>query len=135
MPATVSQVATGLATRLGTITGLRTYAYQPEQLNPPFAFPTITQVNYHRAFAGGDVVMDWVISVVVGRYTDRTAHAALDAYLSYDGASSIRAAIEADRTLGGVCQTLILSQGASINALTQGDADYLQITLECQVHA
>jgi hypothetical protein len=135
MPATVSQVATGLAARLGTITGLRTYTYQPEQLNPPFAYPDLTRVQYHRAFAGGDVVMDWTIHVIVGRYLDRTAHASLDGYLSYDGASSIRAAIEADRTLGGVCQTLILAEGANISALTQGDADFLQITLDCQVHA
>jgi hypothetical protein len=135
MPATVSQVATGLAARLGTITGLRTYTYQPEQLNPPFAYPDLTRVQYHRAFAGGDVVMDWTIHVIVGRYLDRTAHASLDGFLSYDGASSIRAAIEGDRTLGGVCQTLILSEGANISAVTQGDADFLQITLDCQVHA
>lgn len=135
MPATVNQVATGLATALGTISGLRTYAYQPEQLNPPFAYPTLDRVQYHRAFAGGDVVMDWTITVIVGRYTDRTAHSLLDSYLSYSGASSVRAAIEADRTLGGVCQTLILSDGASISALTQGDADFLAITAECKVHA
>ena len=45
MPATVSQVATGLATRLATISGLRTYTYQPEQLNPPFAYPQINRVE------------------------------------------------------------------------------------------
>ena len=135
MAATVSQVATGLAARLGTISGLRTYNYQPEQVNPPFAYPDLTRVQYHRAFGGGDVVMDWTIHVIVGRYLDRTAHASLDGFLSYDGASSIRSAIESDRTLGGVCQTLILSEGANISALTQGDADFLQITLDCQVHA
>lgn len=135
MPATVNEVATGLATALGTITGLRTFTYQPEQLNPPLAFPTIERINYHRAFAGGDVVMDWNITVIVGRYTDRTAHSLLDNYLSYSGTSSVRAAIEADRTLGGRVQTLILSDGASINAVTQGDADFLQITTQCQVHA
>ena len=135
MPATVNQVATGLATRLATISGLRTYTYQPEQLNPPFAYPTLNRITYHRAFGGGDVVMDWTIAVIVGRYTDRTAHSLLDTYLSYSGTSSIRAAIEGDTTLGGVVQTLILSDGANISAVTQGDADFLQITTECQVHA
>lgn len=135
MPATVNQVATGLATRLATISGLRTYTYQPEQLNPPFAFPTLNRITYHRAFNGGDVVMDWTVTVIVGRYTDRTAHSLLDSYLSYSGASSIRAAIEGDTTLGGVVQTVILSDGASVSAVTQGDADFLQITTDCQVHA
>jgi len=39
MPATISQVATGLATNLATVTGLRATSFQPEQLNPPLAFP------------------------------------------------------------------------------------------------
>jgi len=37
MPATIGTIATGLATALGTVSGLRTYAYQPEQLSPPGA--------------------------------------------------------------------------------------------------
>lgn len=135
MPATVSQVAAGLAARLATISGLRTYTYQPEQLNPPFAYPQINSVNYHRAFGGGDVVMDWTVHVVVGRWTDRTAHALLDEFLSYSGTKSIRAAIEADTTLGGVCQTLIVRSGADITSLDAGGAEFLQIQLQLEVHA
>ena len=59
MPATVTQVATGLATNLATISGLRTSVYQPEQLNPPMAFPTLNSVTYHNAMGGGDVTMLW----------------------------------------------------------------------------
>ena len=135
MPATVSQVATGLATRLATISGLRTYTYQPEQLNPPFAYPQINRVEYHRAFGGGDVVMDWTVHVVVGRYTDRTAHALLDDFLSYSGAKSVRSVIEGDTTLGGVCQTLIVRSGADITSLDAGGAEFLQIQLQVEVHA
>jgi len=135
MPATISEVATGLATALATVSGLRTYNYQPEQLNPPVAYPELTTVTYHRAFGGGDVVTNWNIGIVVGRYTDRTAHSLLDSYLSFSGASSIRAAIEADKTLGGRVQTLILSQGARITALSVADAEFLQIEFTCEVHA
>ena len=134
MPATVSQVATGLAARLGTITGLRTYTYQPEQLNPPFAFPTLNRIEYHRAFAGGDVVMDWTVNVIVGRYVDRNSFAILDDYLSYSGAKSVRAAIEGDKTLGGVCQTLVLPSGANITSLSSADAEFLQIQFQVTVH-
>ena len=134
MPATVSQVATGLATRLATISGLRTSAYQPEQLNPPFAFPTLNRIEYHRAFAGGDVVMDWTVNVIVGRYVDRNSFAILDDYLSYSGAKSVRAAIEGDKTLGGVCQTLVLPSGANIMSLSSADAEFLQIQFQVTVH-
>lgn len=134
MPATVSQVATGLANNLATISGLRTSAYQPEQLNPPFAFPTLNRIEYHRAFQGGDVVMDWTVNVIVGRYVDRNAFATLDGFLSYSGATSIRAAIEADKTLGGVCQTLVLPSGANITSLSSADAEFLQIQFQVTVH-
>jgi hypothetical protein len=134
MAATVSQVATGLANRLATISGLRTSAYQPEQLNPPFAFPTLNRIEYHRAFSGGDVVMDWTVNVIVGRYIDRNAFATLDDYLSYSGAKSVRAAIEGDKTLGGVCQTLVLPSGANITSLSSADAEFLQIQFQVTVH-
>jgi len=134
MPATVSQVATGLATNLATIAGLRTSAYQPEQLNPPFAFPTLNRIDYHKAFGGGDVVMDWTVNVIVGRYVDRNAFALLDDFLSFSGAKSVRAAIESDKTLGGVCQTLVLPSGANITSLSSADAEFLQIQFQVTVH-
>jgi hypothetical protein len=134
MPATVSQVASGLATRLATISGLRTSTYQPEQLNPPFAFPTLNSINYHRAMGGGDVVMDWTVNVVVGRYVDRNSFTILDGFLSYSGATSIRAAIEGDKTLGGICQTLVLPSGANIMSLSSADAEFLQIQFQVTVH-
>ena len=134
MPASVSSVATGLATALGTVTGLRTYNYQPEQLNPPIAYPALNSINYHRAMQGGDVVMDWTVFVIVGRWLDRTAHTALDDYLSYSGSKSVRAAIEGDTTLGGVCQTLIVRSGADITSLDAGGAQFLVIQMQVEVH-
>jgi hypothetical protein len=92
-------------------------------------------ITYHRAFSGGDVVMEWNVSVIAGRWTDRTAHALLDSYLSYDGASSIRAALEADKTLGGVVQTMIVENSANISSLSQADQEFLEITFQVTVHA
>jgi len=135
MPATVSQVATGLKNRLATVSGLRAFDYQPEQLNPPVGFPVIESIEYHAAMGGGDVQMRFNVFVIVGRYLDRVAHANLDAYLSYSGASSLRAALEGDRTLGGVAQTLIVDSATSISSLTVAEADFLQIVCSVVVHA
>ena len=77
MSATISQIASGLKTRLETISGLRGFSYQPEQENPPFGFPQLNGVDYHHAFRGGDVVTNWTVTVVVGRWLDRTANASL----------------------------------------------------------
>jgi hypothetical protein len=134
MAAGVGAVADGIKAALATVSGLRTFAYQPEQLNPPTAYPELTQVQYHRTMALGLQQMDWLIHIVVGRYTDRTAFALLDSYLSATGAQSIRAAIENDRTLGGTVQTLILSLAADVTSLTNADAEYLQIQFNLTTH-
>lgn len=135
-PATVKQVATAIQTRLATISGLRTYNYQPEQLTPPVAYPELSSVTYHRTMGNGSALtqMDWTIRVIVGRYTDRTAHDLLDQYLSATGSNSVRAAIEADTTLGGVVQAVILSSSTDITSLSNADAEFLQIQFTLTVH-
>ena len=135
MPATVSQVADGLKARLATVTGLRTFSYQPEQVNPPVALPVLESIDYHKAFGGGNVQMRFTIIVIVGRYLDRVAHANLDGFLSYDGATSLRVAIEGDRTLGGVAQTLVMDSSLSIGALPVAEAEFLQVSFSVLVHA
>jgi hypothetical protein len=135
MPATVSQVAEGLKARLATVTGLRTFSYQPEQVNPPVAFPVLDSIDYHRAFGGGDVQMRFTIIVIVGRYLDRVAHTNLDGFLSFSGATSLRAAIEGDKTLGGVAETLVMDSSLSIGSLAIAEAEYLQVSFSVLVHA
>jgi len=134
MAATISQIANGLKASLENISGLRGFSYQPEQENPPFGFPQLNSVDYHNAFRGGDVVTNWTVTVVVGRWLDRTANAQLDDYLSYSGNKSVRQAIEADGTLGGVCSTLIVRSGADITSLDANGAQFLIIQLQVEVH-
>lgn len=135
MATTITQIADGLKTRLATIPNLRTFSSQPENITPPIAYPILDQVEYHGAFNGGDIKTNWSIVVIVGRYTDARAFASLDGYLSYDGANSIRAAIEGDKTLGGVVQTLVLNSGANVQPETQADEQFLMVTFNCKVHS
>lgn len=135
MAATVSQVATGLKTRLATISGVSATASKPASFNnPPLAYPVLIGVNYHNAFGGGDFITHWTIVVVTGRWDDERAYETLDGYLSYDGATSVRAALESDRTLGGIVQTLITPSGANIVPQNQGDAEFMQVNFDCTVH-
>lgn len=134
MPATVSQVMTGLKNRLATISGLRAFAFQPDYINPPTAFPTLNEVSYHGAMGGGDVVFDGLIQVIVGGVSDRTTQNLLDGFASYSGASSIRAALEGDKTLGGVAQTLVVNRSLGIRRMTIGDADFVTVEVAFQVH-
>jgi hypothetical protein len=107
---TLTQIKEGLQVRLATIPGLRSYAYQPDNLNAPFAWPMLDTITYNGAMRGGLITHVFTISVVVGRSAERSAQAALDGFLSYEGATSIRAALEGDRTLGGVVANLLSSR-------------------------
>jgi hypothetical protein len=135
MSGSVSAVAAGFKTRLATINGLRTYAYQPEQTNPPLAYPVLNSINYHRAFGGGDMVMDWSIYVIVGRWTDSRAFDALDDYLAFTGTKSLRAVLEGDLTLNGSAKTLVVNSSISIEPQSQADAEFLTVRVDVTVHA
>lgn len=124
----------GLKDRLATISGLRTFAFQPDYANPPYGFPRIDEISYHGAMGGGDVVYDGIIQIVVGGVSDRLTQNLLDGYASYSGATSIRAALEADKTLGGVVQTLVVNRGASLRRMSIGDAEFVSVEIAFQVH-
>jgi hypothetical protein len=132
---TVSQIKAGLAANLATVSGLRAYAYQPDNVNTPFAWPLLDSIQYNGAMGGGLITHQFTISVVVGRSAERTAQTLLDGYLSYKGATSIRQAIESDRTLGGVVQDLIVESANNISTLEANDTTYLAIDFVVTVYA
>ena len=135
MAATVSQAANALRTALGTINGLRVYEHIPDVINPPMAAVGIDEVTYHRAFGGGDAIYRYVVTVVCARTSERTAQTRLDGFVSYSGDASVRAAIEADPTLGGVVSTCIVERGGNIQPISVNEATYLAIDFTVVVHA
>lgn len=135
MSATVTQIKQGIATALATIPGLRSYAVQPDNLNPPFAWPMLDTVTYNGAMRGGLITHIYTVTVVVGRAAERTAQNALDGYVSYDSATSIRAALEADRSLGGVVQNLLVESANNISTTEGNDTTYLMVDFRVVVYA
>ena len=136
MTATVTELKTGLQTRLATITNLRAYAQQPDQVNPSvggIAWPTLESITYHGAMKAGLVTHVFTVSVIVGRAAERTAQNLMDTYLSYD--NGIRAAIEADTSLGGYARTLIVEEATNISTVDANDTPYLTVDFRVVVYA
>lgn len=123
--ATVSQICTALATKLATISGLKTFSYEPEQLNPPVAYPWLASMKYHTAMGVGLVEYDFTVAVVVARLDVRTGQASIDSYASPTGASSVRVALETDSTLGGVVDDCQVVSCDGIQALENNGAKYM----------
>jgi hypothetical protein len=99
-------VRAGLATSLDTIAGLRVFDHVPDSLAPPAAVIEPVEVVFDEAMVRGLDKYRAFVLVIVGRMSERSASDRLDAYLAGSGASSVKAAIEADKTLGGACDTL-----------------------------
>lgn len=96
----------GLKTRLDTISGLRVMAGL-DMASVPAVIVGEVAVDYDQTFNGASGKVHeftWTVRLYVSRADDRSAQDKLDAYL--DGASGIKAALEADRTLGGAAETL-----------------------------
>ena len=131
--ASITDIRSGLATRLATITGLRTGATIPDNVNPPYAIISPNSVQYHRAFNNALSTYNFTVMVVVGRVSERTSQNSLDAYCSPSGSSSIRVAIEADKTLGGVVFDTRVSEMRNYGQLPVGEVTYLtaEFTVLC----
>lgn len=134
MGATVKQASDGLVAALQAI-GVRAYSRPADITAAPCAFVLLEAVDYQNAFALGDPQMDFTVTAVASRTSDRNAYDRLSAAVSATGSSSIRAAIEADRTLGGVCQTLLVERADNIRMISQGDQSYLAVDFSVRIHA
>ena len=133
--ASITDIRAGLATRLGTISGLRTTTETPDTISPPIAIVNVSNVNYDRTFQRGLDEYNFVVTVIVGRVGERSAQRLLDSYVSSTGASSVKLAIELDRTLGGKCDSLRVTDMRNYGSLVIGEITYLAAEFNVVVYA
>lgn len=133
--ASLTELREGIAENLSTIVGLRVSAYVPDNPNPPMAIISPQSIEYHKSFANGFNTYNFVVSIFVARVSERTAQNSLDAYCASTGSSSIKSAIESDRTLSGRAYDLIVSDMRNYGSVIIGDNTYLTAEFDCAVQA
>lgn len=133
--ATLTQIRTGLAANLATIPGLRTTATVPDDISPPIAVTFTSTITYDETFGRGLDRYEFSVLVIVGRVDARTSQNTLDAYCAPSGASSIKTAIESNRTLGGIIQDLRVTEMRNYGASNIQSVDYLTAEFVVTVYA
>jgi hypothetical protein len=111
MAPTIADIMRGIEARLATIPGLRVGASfgTPDQINPPAAIVEVPPIqNYHAAMRQGTVELSPTVVVLVSSALSRTGQMALAEYANPTGPQSVRAAIEADKTLGEVVDQCVV---------------------------
>jgi hypothetical protein len=120
----ISDIREGIKTNLSSIDGLRCYDLVPDVIVPPCVVVGQLDFTFDLNNGRGLDQANLDVFVIVQRFSERTGQDKLDKYLAGSGDSSIKAAIESDRTLGGACNTLRVTSAESGTYQT-GDIDYL----------
>lgn len=125
----------GLASNLARISGLRTSATIPDDPHPPIAVVKPNSITYDLSFARGVDEYEFLVLVIVGRVDERTAQTRLDGYCAPSGDTSVKQAIESDKTLGGSAYDLRVREMRNYQQVTVGDVTYLSAEFVVQVFA
>lgn len=135
---TIPEIANALESALETIDGLRTAPFLSDSITPPLALVAWDEtVAYHSALAASAAEYSFTIFLIVARSSDRAGIEAMETYASLNGPMSIRAAIEADPTLGGVVSTLLVEKSGPPTSLNIGQSGvtYLSLPFTVTVYA
>lgn len=100
---TLAQVRDGLAARLDTITGLRVTGYLPDDVGgypAALIFPP-TNADYSDDLGSGSFTVQFVVMLLVDAASARHQDTLYE-LLDRTGTRSVFAAVEADRSLGGL---------------------------------
>jgi len=120
----IGPIRDALGTNLQTITGLRIYDTIPDVVVPPCAIVGQLDFTFDIDNARGLDQASTDIFVIVQRFSERTGQAKLDALLAGTGPGSIKTALESDRSLGGLVNTLRVIS-ADAGTYSSGDQTFL----------
>ena len=120
----INGVRDALKANLQTITGLRVYDLIPDVIVPPCAVVGQLDFIFDIDNARGLDQASVDIYVIVQRISERTGQDKLDLFLAGSGTGSIKTAVESDRTLGGLVDTLRVTSADS-GTYASGDQSFL----------
>ena len=120
----VNGVRDALKVNLQTISRLRIYENIPDVIVPPCAVVGQLDFTFDVDNARGLDQASVDIYVIVQRISERTGQDKLDNFLAGSGKGSIKTAIESDRSLGGLVDTLRVISAES-GTYTSGEQSFL----------
>jgi len=126
---TVAAIRGGLVTALETVID-RVYDFPYAQPVPPMANVALDDLQYDEAMQGAADRYRFVVRLLVGRADDRSAVIELDPYLA-----SVPAAINADHTLGGACDSARVEEARNYGVYVVAETNLLGVEFVIDVIA
>lgn len=126
-------VMTGIGNALRTIGGLRVYDFPSDRVETPAGVLSMPETPYDVTLGGRDDEWIFPLWILVAKADDKASFAEMVAYMDSTGAKSIRATIEADRTLGGACATVAVTNARPLYATIAG-TEFLAVEFTLEVY-
>ena len=114
-----STVRANLKTALSSVV-TRVFDYVPDQVPTPCGVVGNITITFDEAQNRGLDAGEVDVLLIVSRMNERGSQDKLDGYLAGSGAGSVKAALEADRTLSGALATLRVVRASPITVEVAG---------------
>ena len=131
----LSDIRAAMGTALATVPNLRVRELIPSLVTPPMAVVIPTNIEYDLNAANGLHRYTFTVTVFVVKADDRAAQLRVDPFVAPTGTGSIKGALEADRTLGGVVNTLRVTNVSNYSSQDANDVLFLAVDFEVEVFA
>lgn len=138
MATTIADIREGLtAAIVAGVSGANCTGYMHASGTPPLFEIEVDTIDYHASMGAGYVMYQFVVRGLVNLGSDVGAQVNLDTYMNPSGTNSLKAAIEADKTLGGVVDTLKVTNvtRTAVYSAQQGQTSYLGAEWAVEVYA
>lgn len=131
----IADVRAALATAIATVDGLSARPYTKDIADVPVAMVGGPEIEYDKTFGRGHDDYMIPIIILVSKVSDEDSQTKLDSYLDPFGDSSVKTAIEADSTLGGVVEDLRVMSTSDYGVHEVSGVNYLAGLLMVHVMA
>jgi hypothetical protein len=131
----LSDIRKAMGLALQDVPDLRVRDLIPPLVTPPMAVVQPQNIEYDLNAQNGLHRYTFTVTVFVVKADDRAAQLRVDPFVAPFGDGSVKGALEADRTLGGVVNTLRVTNVSNYSSSDANDVLYLAVDFEVEVYA
>jgi hypothetical protein len=128
----ISDIREGLARNLAVIADVQVSAYMPLSPTMPAIYVTPASIDYDRSMMRGLDVLTFTLTAMISLGLDKSSQVRLDGLMSPSGGESVKEAIEAERTLGGIVQDVRVTRVAGYRFVADANGQQV-VTVEWTV--
>ena len=135
--ASLTSLRQAIGTNIGNnLSNISVYSYVPHRFDPPLAVVSVLEnLEYDFSMARGSDKFIIPVRLFVSNIDGQDSQETLDAFLNSSGSSSMKVAIESDKTLGGISSTLRVVEARDYGAFELNNVELLGVEFLVEVIA